>query len=419
MKTNVTQVERNGLCTSCGVCAGSCPKKCITFCYGKERNIPVVNADKCIGCGLCYDVCPGKGIELNGWSKTLFGDIKNIHVDEFAGHYLNSYTGYSTNEEVRMHSATGGMVTQFLMWLLRIREIDGAIVVRYSKNNPLEAEPFIATSQEDVWNSRSSKYIVLSMDKIARAIADGDYKRLIVVGLPCQIQGLRQLANKNKKIREAIIGYFSIYCSVNKTKLSILYYPKRYSVPLDRIASFSFRDDGCMGFMKFNDKEGNVLKKIPYLSYWFGTHSFFSNPRCSLCIDQLGELADISFGDIHIKPYSDDLIGTNSIITRSEKWDVLLKRCNDEGFVSLNEIDIDTLVSSQTYTRIFKKGAGVKTNMMIRNILGKKNPVYDYSYKGKVSFKNIASELTKSMMRTIGRFPQLWWIIRFLDNNKD
>ena len=114
--------------------------------------------------------------------------------------------------------------------------------------------------------------------------------------------------------------------------------------------------------MKFEDKNGNVLKKIPYLSYWFGTHSFFANPRCSLCIDHLGELADISFGDIHIRPYSEDLIGTNSIIARTEKWDSLLKECYKDGLIFLDRIPIETLVSSQVYTRSFKKGAVAKNS---------------------------------------------------------
>lgn len=419
MKHNVSWVVDHGLCTSCGICAGSCPKKCIAFYYGKERNVPQVDVNDCISCGLCYDVCPGKGIELNQWGKSLFGDTNDIKVDAFAGHYLQTYIGHSTNQEIRYHSATGGMVTQFLIWLLNNKEIDGAVVVKYSKENPLEPEPFIATNERDLWESRSSKYVVISMDKVARAIADGKYKKLVVVGLPCQIQGWRQLAKKNKKVRDAIIGYFAIYCSVNKTKHSITYYPKRYRVPVKQITRFAFRDDGCMGFMKFEDKNGKVLKKVPYLSYWFGTHSFFANPRCSLCIDQLGELADLSFGDIHIEPYSNDHIGTNSFIARSDRWNALLNRCSQEGFVTLDKVDVDTLASSQVYTRIFKKGAGVKTNMMLRKMVGKRNPLYDYHYEGNVTLKNILSELAKAMMREIGRHSQFWWIIRLLDRNKD
>lgn len=419
MKENVSKVVKEGLCTSCGICAGACMKNCIAFDYGKERNVPIVNKDTCVNCGLCYDVCPGKGIELNAWSEKLFGVEAGVKKDLCTGHFLKTYVGHSTNEEIRMHAATGGMVSQFLIWLLRKGEIDGAVVVRYRKDNPLEPEPFIATTEEEIWQSRSSKYVVLSMDKVAAEIAKGGYKNLAVVGLPCQIQGWRQLAHKNKNVRDAIKGYFDIYCSVNKTKHSLDYYPYRYGVDKDKIGRFAFRDDGCMGFMKFEDKDGNVMKKVPYLSFWFGTHSFFANSRCSVCIDQLGELADISFGDIHIPPYSDDHIGTNSMITRSASWDKLLRQCCEEGFVTLEEILVETLTRSQIYTKTFKKGAGVKTNMMLRKMTGHSNPTYDYEYKGSVGLKNAISESAKAVMRAIGKHRGLWWIIKKLDRNKD
>ena len=413
MVGNVTKVVKAGLCTSCGVCAGSCGRKALSFKYGNERNVPQVDVSRCVKCGVCYEVCPGKGIRLNSVSKELFGSENGIKINPYAGHYLNTYAGHSTDWNIRYHSATGGMVTQFLIYLLRQKIIDGAVVVRYK--DVFEPEPFIATTEEEIWDSRSSKYVVVSMDKVADEIARSGKRRLVVVGLPCHIQGWRQLAKKNKRVRDSIIGYFAIYCSLNKTKHSLDYYQMRYKVDKNNVGRFSFRDDGCMGFMKFSDKQGNVLKKIPYLNYWFGTHSFFANPRCSLCIDQLGELADVSFGDIHIEPYSQDTIGTNSIITRNMYWDKILNVCMQDGFVKLNEIPISILVESQGYVRQFKKGAGVKANFILRKSIGKSVPTYDYCYTGTVGFKCIVTELCKVMMRIIGRHKCLWLVVKMLD----
>ena len=414
---DVSWVVKKGLCTSCGICAGACHKNCISFNYGSEINTPVVNENTCVKCGLCYEVCPGKGIQLNNLSNTLFGQENGIHKDLCIGYYLHCYVGHSNDENIRMHCATGGMVTQFLIWLLKKNYIDGAVVVRFRKDNPFEAEPFIATTEEEIWDSRSSKYVVLSMDKISPLLSKMKGRRLVVVGLPCQIQGWRQLARFNKTVREVIVGYFAIYCSVNKTKHSLLYYPWKYNVNPENVGRFTFRDDGCMGYMKFCDKSGNEIKKIPYKSFWFGTHSFFVNSRCLLCVDQLGELADISFGDIHIEPYSEDKIGTNSIITRSTKWENLLKECMEEGFVYLREIPANTLVKSQIYTYFFKKGAGLKTNMLIRKWTGRLNPVYDYHYDGRIGLKFVVSEMIKIIMRFVGQHRSMWSIVRLFDRS--
>ena len=414
MKQTVAKVVKEGLCTSCGICAGACHRGCISFHYGKERNVPMV-ATICVNCGLCHEICPGKGIALNKLSKELFSEGKNIKNDKIAGYYLETYVGHSSDEDIRYHSATGGMVTQFLMWLLQKKEIDGAVVVRYAKDNPFKPEPFIATTPEEIWESRSSKYVILSMDRVAKQIANGSYRNLVVVGLPCMIQGWRQLARRNKRVRDAIKGYFSIYCSVNKTKLSIDYYFQRYKIEKQNVGRFTFRDDGCMGFMKYENKEGGLIKKIPYKSYWFGTHSFFTNPRCLSCIDQFGDLADICFGDIHIKPYSDDTIGTNSVLTRSKYWSELLELCKENGAIKLDVIPVDTLVRSQIYANTYKKGAGAEAYIRLRKLLGHPAPIYDYMYGGRFSFINYLNAIGKIVMYEIGRRKHLWWLVRLLD----
>lgn len=419
MKKNVANVVENGLCTSCGVCTGACRKKAISFAYGRERNIPLIDTTLCVNCGFCYDVCPGKGIRLNGMSKNFFGKEYGIKEDLCIGRYLKTYIGYSTDSDLRYHAATGGVTTQFLIYLFLKKVIDGAVVVRQSKKNPFMPEPFIAKSVEEILESKSSKYVVTSMDKVVTEILNSNYKQLAVVGLPCHIQGLRMLSVKNKRIRERIVGFFAIYCSINKTKHSLDYYPYRYNVNKADVGAFSFRDDGCMGFMKFKDKSGNTIKKIPYMSYWFGTHSFFANSRCSLCIDQLGELADVSFGDIHIEPYSNDKIGTNSIITRSCYWDKQLQECRKNGQITLNEINSDILIASQMYTKNFKKGSGVKTNFILRKFVGKQNPTYDFIPTTSIKLKDYLSELSKCVMRKIGKHKNLWFIIKAMDRNRN
>lgn len=96
----------------------------------------------------------------------------------------------------------------------------------------------------------------------------------------------------------------------------------------------------------------------------------------------------------------------------------LLEFCCKEGHIHLETISIDTLTSSQEYAHTFKKGAGVKANFIIRRICGKKNPDYDYEYSGRIGLKDIISETCKSVMRAIGKYRSLWFIVRLLDRSK-
>lgn len=416
MKTNVSEVVRNGLCTSCGVCKGACHKHSISFKYGKERNVPLVDTDTCVNCGLCYDVCPGKGIDLVRIGNELFSNEACIKASPYCGHYLNSYTGYCNDQVIRFHSASGGMLTAILLYLRRKNVIDGAVVVGYKKDDPFTPEPFIAITDEDILRSRGSKYILTSYDKVTNDILAFEGK-LVVVGLPCHIQGLRNLAVKNKKVKKTIIGFFSIYCSLNKTKHSMDYYLSHYKIDRHKVGYFSFRDDGCMGFMKYEDKQGQTMKKIPYMSFWYGSHSFFQNKRCTLCADHFGDLADISFGDINIPPYNEDKIGISSLVCRSHFWNNQLVDCVQSGDITLNHCPIEDVNTSQGYCKLFKKGRGIQGYLGLRRIFGLKNPKYDIPFEGRPSIMNYLGAIFKYIMLYVGKHKALWLIIHALDRS--
>ncbi|WP_163327709.1 4Fe-4S dicluster domain-containing protein [Desulfurobacterium thermolithotrophum] len=51
------------ICIGCGLCARTCPVKCIEMIptgVKKPRAIPRVKANECMFCGFCEDVCPAK-----------------------------------------------------------------------------------------------------------------------------------------------------------------------------------------------------------------------------------------------------------------------------------------------------------------------------------------------------------------------
>ncbi|GAI01196.1 unnamed protein product, partial [marine sediment metagenome] len=97
------------------------------FSRKKEILVPVIDKDKCInhlGCSKCFQVCTGKGIKLRSISKELYSESGNF--DYYAGYYLKLYASHSNDKNIRFHSASGGVVSQFLIYLLKNHLIDGA-----------------------------------------------------------------------------------------------------------------------------------------------------------------------------------------------------------------------------------------------------------------------------------------------------
>lgn len=415
MKKNVAQVVHDNLCLGCGVCQDACPKKCIKITHGRELNYPIVDNSLCIECTRCLNVCSGIGIDMKKY-ESIICKSENLKYDKYLGYIDNCFSGYSIDNNIRYHSASGGCLSSFLIYLLDKKIIDGAAVVGWDNNNPMSPRTYIARNRDEIIAAKSSKYCVISYEGIINEIQQNKGK-YVIVGLPCHIQSFRKFCSISRIVKERIIGFFSIYCSSNRTRLSQKYLIYRYNVKKDDIYSFAYRDNGCLGSMVFKNKNDEIIKSVPYPEYWIGMRAFFNVPRCSLCIDHYGELSDISFGDLHVGNFINDKIGINSIISRSAHWtDLLLKSCN-EGFLKLDYLSPEILKESQGYAIKQKKGPGVASAFKLRSIFHKKNPDYNTQLICKYTKVGLIKEIIKNIMQIIGRNKHLWFIIKILDRH--
>lgn len=79
-------------------------------------------------------MCPGVGVNLVSIAKEHFVDTCTKE-DKYIGRYIGLHTGYSLDDAIRYHSASGGMVSQFLIYLLEKNIIDGALVTGYGDDH--------------------------------------------------------------------------------------------------------------------------------------------------------------------------------------------------------------------------------------------------------------------------------------------
>lgn len=412
-KENVSWIVRQHLCMGCGVCEDACPVKCISINHTATSIYPKVDNSACINCSACLKSCPGKGVKLKEKGRSIY---PSLAYNKYIGTYFQSYTGWSNDNGIRLHSASGGVITQFLIYLLKFGVIDGAVVVGFSQDNTMLSEPYIARTSEEIIQARGSKYCTTSIEGIVKEIKE-NIGRYVVVGLPCHIQAYRLFAETHKIIRDRIVGYFGIYCSLNKINISTDYYCYRYGVAYKDIKSFAYRDDGYMGYMKFTRKD-NSVKKIPYVHFWLGSHSFFINKRCLVCNDHYAELADISFGDINVPPYNTDKVGINSLVTRSEYWNGKLLTAAKEGYLHLEQLSFNELIRCQGYVKRYKKGGGIAAERKLRSMFGWKIPIHDDEVV-KPSIKDYVKQLMAWIMLTLGKHRNCWFIVKAMDRYKD
>ena len=69
---------------------------------------PFIDKERCINCNLCNTICPI--INHTEWDDAI----------------IKSYVGYSTNEEIRLKSSSGGIFSVLAEYILKSGNVSGS-----------------------------------------------------------------------------------------------------------------------------------------------------------------------------------------------------------------------------------------------------------------------------------------------------
>lgn len=370
--SNVCNVE---LCSGCGTCLAMCPNNAIEMQITRGLWLPSVDVKKCNCCGICVEVCPGISVNFEMLNSYVFGKQPK---DRLLGNYLACYIGHSNDYKVRFNSASGGIASQILIFALKKGIINGALVVRMKKNKPLEPEPLIVKSKEEILSASKSKYCPVPVNVALKQILKENGK-FAVIGLPCHIHGIRKAELLNRKLREKIVLHICLMCSHMVNFQGTEFILQKISVSKEQVSQLSYRGKGWPGVMTIKLKNGTSYN-IPLVggwnSYWPIFSSFFFTPtRCTLCSDQTGELSDISLGDAWLPELKNDKIGKSIIITRTKAGESVLSTMARSNVISIQQVSPEKVKRSQFLNLKFKKDdLGTRLNLI--KFFGKQVPYF-------------------------------------------
>lgn len=345
-------VVKNQLCTGCGTCFSLCPNSAIRIDKNETKGIFTAKIDyeRCSQCGKCYQVCPGHSVDFKHLNQVVFDKEPN---DLLIGNYINCYIGCAMEYNIRYNSASGGLVTALLIFALEEGLIDGAVVTRMKKDSPLDPEPFIARTVDEIIEASKSKYCPVPANIALKEMLNSkEGERLAVIGLPCHIHGVRKAEQINKKLRENMVLHIGLFCSHAPSFLGTDYLLKRMRIKKQDIIKLDYRGKGWPGYLSIYEKD----KQLQLQDYWgFLGSDFFTPRRCLMCCDNLSELADISFGDAWLPEFSYDKIGRSIIISRTNNGERLLQRAISTNILELDQVTAKEVKCSQPDIIYLKK----------------------------------------------------------------
>ncbi len=290
--SSTTDAPYRNLCTDCGVSRTSNPKRCGEVCQFIKPNYPDLESKVH---GRTRD--PHRPDELH------FGPFKQM---------------VRASLKVPLQGAQWtGITTRLGARLLETKAVDAVLTMTQDPNDAWRPVPILIDQASDMVKARGMKmgYAPL-LSLLEPAIAKG-YKKIAVIGIPCQVYALRALEKELGLEKLYVIG---TPCSDNTTTENFHHFLSLISPEPKDITYLEFRADYHVEVRFKNGKK----KEIPFLQLPLSTlpNDFFPL-TCKTCVDYTNVLSDITVGYMGGQ-------GEQWLIVRNSRGEELLHLLGDE-----------------------------------------------------------------------------------------
>ncbi|MDR3110814.1 MAG: Coenzyme F420 hydrogenase/dehydrogenase, beta subunit C-terminal domain [Planctomycetaceae bacterium] len=366
-ETVIEKIVQNDYCCCCGLCSACCPKQRLSVNeseYGEfypTAATEILCSDKC---RICLNVCPfspDTADDESTLAKKRFGNNAAFSHDEALGYVHRTFVGAVADDTERRAAPSGGITTALLCRLLRENRIDAAVIARPTDNREW-FHRHIATTPEEIRNSRGSVYHVLQNDGFLREILDGENRRYAVVATPCAAKAIRLAQQMFPKLAERIRFVFGLTCGGCNT----LHVPDLLGVMLgNNNAGLRYRSKeqakNALDFAVSTRRESSPRIRLLGLFGFLWINRIGRLTSCLYCNDVFAETADATFMDAWLEKYIPEPRGTNLVISRNVELTETLEAMFRDGELVGSPIAPDEVRRSQeelfqerrTQSRIF------------------------------------------------------------------
>lgn len=353
-------------CTGCGLCSMESGVRFLQDDKGFRRPVPGTEA----GRDFMELVCPAGGRA----SSCMSGD-------EIWGAAVAVYKGWSSNRHVRDQASSGGVLTELCCYLLEHQMVDGIIQTRAGREIPYSTETVVSRTAEEVRACMGSRYSVSSpLASVRQLLVDGE--RYAFVGKPCDASALRMYLTKDNVMAGQIAYIFSFFCAgmpsndAQKRLLRELGCEKESDC-----VCLKYRGDGWPGFATAFHRTGRQTK-MTYQDSWGKILGRDVCRSCRVCLDGIGEFADISCGDLWYmtedrRPDFSENDGRNVIFARTPAGNELVQMAYRSGDLVVEAYDEykDELKDVQKYQ--FERRVCMGSMLAALRLFGRTVPRYD------------------------------------------
>jgi 3,8-divinyl protochlorophyllide a 8-vinyl-reductase (ferredoxin) len=209
-----------------------------------------------------------------------------------------------------------GIVSSIAIEMLNRGWVEGVVCVQNTKEDRFQPMPIIARTPEEILAARVNKPTLSPNLSILEQIEQSGIKRLLVIGVGCQIQALRAVEKQLGLEKLYVLG---TPCVDNVTRAGLQKFLDTTSRSPDTVVYYEFMQDFRVHFKH----EDGSTETVPFFGLKTNQLKDVFAPSCMSCFDYVNSLADLVVG------YMGAPFGWQWLVVRNETGKEMLDLLKD------------------------------------------------------------------------------------------
>ncbi|MDJ0718489.1 MAG: Coenzyme F420 hydrogenase/dehydrogenase, beta subunit C-terminal domain [Prochloraceae cyanobacterium] len=182
-----------------------------------------------------------------------------------------------------------GIVSTIACEMLDRGLVEGVVCVQNTKEDRFQPMPVIATTPEEVLAAKVNKPTLSPNLSVLEQIEKSGMKRLLVIGVGCQIQALRTVEKQLGLEKLYVLG---TPCVDNVNRAGLQKFLETTSKSPDTVVHYEFMQDFRVHFKH----EDGSIEQVPFFGLKTNLLKDVFAPSCMSCFDYVNSLGDLIVG---------------------------------------------------------------------------------------------------------------------------
>ncbi|MDX8495122.1 Coenzyme F420 hydrogenase/dehydrogenase, beta subunit C-terminal domain [Mesorhizobium sp. VK22B] len=341
---SLSEIVENGLCIGCGLCLSIAVPEAVEMVMtpeGRERPVASQALDR-EALARINAVCPGTRIAGTPPAQVSQAAL----MDTVWGPAERLVLGRAAEPTVRFVGSGGGTLTALGQFLLSSGRVKFILHVAASQSMPMRTERRLSFDAASVLEGAGSRYGPAATLVDFNDILDRG-EPFALIAKPCDVTAVRNLARLDRRVDEHMRYALAFVCGGASDLTKSEQVLQRFGLSEDELTLFRYRGHGNPGLNRIETRDGRAFE-ISYRQLWEDEDKWMIQPRCKICPDAIGQVADIAVSDAWLNggPAVEDE-PLNGIIVRTKRGLELfdaaveagaLQVRRETGFAELSEL---------------------------------------------------------------------------------